>query len=67
MLKSKNTNQLDASLALELEVGDDTAAYKMPTTELNELLLDDECLLCGDVIDAFGECNNPLCESYDDC
>lgn len=57
---------MDASLALEMEVGDDSAAYKMTKADLAEFLADEECALCGDMLDAFGECLNPLCESNDD-
>lgn len=66
MSKSKNIKQLDASLLLEAEVGDDAAAYKMTKRELDEFLLDDECLLCGEILTVLGECQNPLCESHDD-
>jgi hypothetical protein len=67
LVNGKNfSTHVDASLALELEVGDDSAAYKVSKREVDELLLDDECLLCGDMLDVFGECQNPLCESHDD-
>jgi hypothetical protein len=58
--------KMDASLALELEVGDDSEAYKQSQREVDELLAEDECLLCGDLLDVFGECMNPLCGSHDD-
>jgi hypothetical protein len=63
MSKSKNTKQLDASLDLELEVGDDAAAYKIKQAEVDEYLADEYCIHCDELLDVFGACLNPDCEA----
>ncbi len=55
----------DRSLELEAEVGDDAAAYKMKDAELSEYLDDLECVLCGELVDALGECHNFNCDAGD--
>ncbi len=54
--RKKAPVSMDASLALEMEVGDDSAAYKMSKRELAEFLDDEECAICGHPLDAFGDC-----------
>ena len=65
MPKRKAPVDMGASLALEMEVGDDSAAYKLSKRELAEFLYEEVCLYCDEPLDAFGECPNPDCDSND--
>lgn len=65
MPRINTTDTLDASLALELEVTDTSAAYKMDRKEVEALLSNDTCLFCNEGNDIFGVCINPLCEIHD--
>lgn len=62
----RKTDKMAESLELELEVGDDSAAYKMSKAELDEYLSDEFCSLCDEMLDAFGACINPNCEANED-